>query len=265
MRPDPSERASGGRRRPHQSRARQTARALREAFVQILVERGYAGVTVREVTLVAGTALGSFYDYFASKEDLARISLHLRSKMLLRAMCEATGRCRGMTMVDMVEAIVDALLTLHRKHPEEWAAHYLLERHFSGLDAYRKMYARFVDAWIDAILATSDWPARQPAYEAADVCQALLYGLFSHAFLTRPNVPGGRNADVLQRQVATAITTYLCGARDLHSPTVRPIPGSKCSGSVSPVHPAREPHAGQASIPGLMGLGIHRDIRKHAR
>jgi len=72
--------APGTRRRPRQERARHTARALREAFVQVLVERrSYAAVTVREVSLVAGTAIGSFYDYYSSMDDLARVSLHLRS------------------------------------------------------------------------------------------------------------------------------------------------------------------------------------------
>ncbi|TAN12511.1 MAG: TetR/AcrR family transcriptional regulator [Burkholderiaceae bacterium] len=214
MKPKPSRPDHAERRRPRQSRSNQTARALREAFVQLLVERGYAAITVREITGVAGTALGSFYDYFAGKEDLARVSLHLRSKMLVQTLRGVTTRHRGESLVDMASAIVDALLAMHREHPEEWAAHYLLERRFSGLDAYRKMYARFVDAWTEAITATRDWPVGQPARDAAGVCQALLYGLVTHAYLTRSNAPSRPDANILRRQVITAIAAYLQVARD---------------------------------------------------
>lgn len=200
----------GPRRRPQQARARHTARALREAFVRVLVERGYAGVTVREVTLVAGTALGSFYDYYASMDDLARVSLHLRSKALLLALRGAAGRHAGMPLAQIVVAVVDAMLARHRERPREWAAHYLLERHFSSLEAYLEMYERFVDAWAEAIGAATDWPAHQPPREAARVAQAILYGLFANQHLTHPDGPD--NA-ALRRMASEAIDAYLHAAR----------------------------------------------------
>lgn len=198
------------RRRPRQVRARHTARALREAFVRVLVERGYAGVTVREVTLVAGTALGSFYDYYASMDDLARVSLHLRSKALLVAMRGAAARQAGAPLAEVVRAIVDAMLARHGERPEEWAAHYLLERHFSSLEAYLKMYDRFVDAWAEAIRAAGDWPADRPLREAARVAQALLYGLFSHQHMAHPHGP---DPDGLRCMAASAIAASLQAAR----------------------------------------------------
>ena len=85
MKPAPSPAPLPRRRRPRQSRAQHTSQALQDAFVRLLVERGYAAITIREIVMVAGTGLGSFYEYFASKEDLARVSLHLRTKALLLA------------------------------------------------------------------------------------------------------------------------------------------------------------------------------------
>ncbi|WP_244123551.1 TetR/AcrR family transcriptional regulator, partial [Burkholderia gladioli] len=40
------------RRRPRQSRAQATSDALQQAFVQLLLERGYAKATIREIALV---------------------------------------------------------------------------------------------------------------------------------------------------------------------------------------------------------------------
>src|ERR1051325_4742048 len=133
------------RRRPRQSRAQHTARALQEALVQLLAEREYAAISIREIVSVAGTGLGSFYQYFSSKDDLARVCLHLRSKALLAAMRDAAQRHAGQPMDAIASALVAAAIDAHREHPGQWDGHYLLERHLSGAPAYRKMYERFVD------------------------------------------------------------------------------------------------------------------------
>ena len=93
-----------------------------------MVERGYAGITIREIVLVAGTGLGSFYEYFASKEDLARVCLHLRSKALLMALRDAAEGHAGRPMREVVDAAIESQIEAHREHPLEWGAHYLLER-----------------------------------------------------------------------------------------------------------------------------------------
>ncbi|MCK9515320.1 MAG: TetR/AcrR family transcriptional regulator [Ottowia sp.] len=206
MKSTPSPAAAGQRRRPQQSRARQTEKALRQAFVQVLVERGWDAVTVREVTLVAGTALGSFYDYFSSKEDLARVSLHLRSKQLLVVLRQATEAGTGQSMADIAAAAIDALLQAHRARPRDWAAHYLLERHFSGLAAYRQMYQRFIDAWAAALNHASDLKPDFPLQDAARVCQTIVYGLFVHAHLQSADGP---DHDRLRREARTAVMGYL--------------------------------------------------------
>ncbi len=175
--------APAPRRRPQQSRAQHTSRALQEAFVQLLVERDYARISIREIVSVAGTGLGSFYQYFASKDDLARVCLHLRSKALLAAMHEAGQQHAGRPLAEIAAAMVDALADAHRGHPPQWGAHYLLERHLSSADAYRKMYERFVDGWAEAFAAASDPLPPERLHEAARVSHTVLYGLFAHNFI----------------------------------------------------------------------------------
>jgi len=77
----------------------------------------------------------------------------------------------------MMQAIVRAVLARHQRTPREWAAHYLLERHFSSLQAYLAMYERFVQAWAHAIETASDWPEGHSPATAALGAQTLLYGL----------------------------------------------------------------------------------------
>lgn len=68
------------RRKPRQSRAKLTQEALQESFVRLLHERSAAEITIREITDLAGVGLGTFYEYFAKKEDLLALTIHLQVK-----------------------------------------------------------------------------------------------------------------------------------------------------------------------------------------
>ena len=83
------------RRKPQQSRAKQTSWALQEAFVQLLTKRDYEAITIRNIVDLAGTGLGSFYEYFANKDDLAKVSVHLRTKRLLKTLKDVPGVSMG--------------------------------------------------------------------------------------------------------------------------------------------------------------------------
>jgi AcrR family transcriptional regulator len=194
------------RRKPRQSRARHTSQALQEAFVRLLVERGYAGITIRELVSVAGTDLGSFYEYFASKEDLARVCLHLRSKALLMALHDAVERHAGRPLREIVDAVIESQIEAHREQPLEWGVHYLLERHLSGPDAYRKMYDRFVDEWVGALGAASDLSPSCEKEDAARVSFTIMYGLIAHAHIGAAGQP---DLQALSRQARIAIRAYL--------------------------------------------------------
>ena len=68
------------RRRPRQSRAQHSEKALRDAFVRVLLERGYAKTTIREVASVAGVGVGTFYEYFGNMRSLAAKWIATRSR-----------------------------------------------------------------------------------------------------------------------------------------------------------------------------------------
>ena len=50
------------RRKPRQSRARASSEALQEAFVRVLIDKGYGGVTVRG-GCCGWRGIGTFYEH----------------------------------------------------------------------------------------------------------------------------------------------------------------------------------------------------------
>ena len=63
------------RRKPSQSRAWMTSSAIQDAFVLLLVERGYEKVSMREIAGVAGVGLGTLYEYFPGKDSIAAVTV----------------------------------------------------------------------------------------------------------------------------------------------------------------------------------------------
>lgn len=173
-----------------QARALETSLAIREAFVRLLDEQPYERVTIREIALVAGVGLGTFYEYFRSKDDLARTTVHLRTKALLLSLRRRRGEPGSYDLSDGVHAAVDALVALIAQKPSEWTQHFLLERQKSDLEYYQVAYEQFVEEWREMIAGACDWPDGAPAAPAARTVFTLVYGMLTHAML-RAGGPSG--------------------------------------------------------------------------
>lgn len=194
------------RRRPRQSRARLTEEAIREAFELLLVARGYEPVSIREIIDHAGVGIGSFYEYFANKGELASIWVHLRVKQIRMLMLECLDEVRDQPLPVRVDSIIAAQCAPIFVEPEQWRSLFLLERQVSGIAPYRKQYAKFVQAWIAVLKEGPGWLDEATLDEAAFAAHSISYSLISQALMTSDRAP---DAAHWQRQLRRAVHGYL--------------------------------------------------------
>ena len=171
------------RKKPVQSRAQVTLGALQEAFVRVLIERGFEKMTIREVVSVAGVGIGTFYDYVPNLRALGASTIHQRcldSALVLRA---AVTQHAGKPVDLMVAALQQALVQSGFSRPKEWTALLLLERQVSSASALRKVHEEFVDIWAQALRQSSAELPETKITSLARTAHALSYGWYSHDLL----------------------------------------------------------------------------------
>lgn len=157
--------------------------AIQDAFVRLLDESSYEKVTIRDIVLVAGVGLGTFYEYFDDKEDLARVTVHMRTKKIMQALIRCRKTVAGKSLAESVAAAIEIQATIHAQAPREWRQHFLLERLKTDLEYYRTAYELCVLEWCRLIAASADWPAGLAPDDPARLVFTLVYGGFSHEAL----------------------------------------------------------------------------------
>ena len=194
------------RRKPQQSRARFSSEALQEAFVRVLLERGYERVTVREVAAVAGVGVGTFYEYVANKEALAALTIHMCVKQQAQAFQSSIERHRGMARADLAAAIINDQVELLMSEADKWHALFLLERRVSSPDAYRKHYDQYVTLWLQALTSASDPLSSERLHPAARMVHAIMYGWITQSLMTQGV---GLDRAAMKQEVVGAVSAFL--------------------------------------------------------
>ena len=194
------------RRRPSQSRARVTAEAIQQAFLQILAQKSYSRISIREVISLAGVGVGSFYEYFSSKDALAAICIRRQIREIAVAMSDCVATRGSEPLHLRVDALLEAQARAPLAEPEQWAAIFMIERQISRIEAFRGLYAEFVQLWVTMLGAGSDWPGEVSVEEAAFAAHTMVYSLVSQTLLTRTSRPDGA---AVRRLLRTAVHGYL--------------------------------------------------------
>lgn len=172
----------------------------------LLPQRGYDKLSIREIISMAGVGVGSFYEYFPSKEALAAVCVRHQIKDIARAMQTAIDASRTEVLPSRVDALIDAQIRSPLAEPERWAILFMVERQVSGIEAFRSLYGEFVGLWQTALCAGADWPEDAPLADAAFAAHAITYSFVAQRLLTQPR---SADAATLRRLVRQAVHGYL--------------------------------------------------------
>lgn len=194
------------RRRPAQSRALATTEAIQQAFVQLLVERDYRAVSIRQIIALAGVGTGSFYEYYSSKDELAAVCIRLRITKIAAAMRECISATQNEPLPQRVDALIHAQSEAPLAEPEQWGALFMLERRISASDVYRDLYREFVQMWAQTLTSGPGWPDSAAVQEAAFTVHSIVHSLVTQALMTRTILP---DIDAIRRMLRTAVHGYL--------------------------------------------------------
>ena len=134
---------------PRTERGRRTVRKLLQAAAEEFGERGYHEAAITGITARAGVALGTFYTYFESKEELFRALVRDMSDAVRAHVAEAVAGAPDRLAAERIG--LSAFIAFVRKHPELYRI--IEEAQFVAEDVYRQHYLTFVAGYGQGLAA----------------------------------------------------------------------------------------------------------------
>jgi AcrR family transcriptional regulator len=128
---------------PRTERGRKTLRRVLEAAAMEFGERGFHDAAITGITQRAGVALGTFYTYFESKEEVFRALVRDMSKATRSHVAEAVRGAPDRLTAERLG--LAAFIAFVRQHRELYRI--IEESQFVAHDVYREHYLTFADGY----------------------------------------------------------------------------------------------------------------------
>lgn len=167
---------------PRTARGRETLRRLLDAAAAEFGERGFHDASISGITRRAGTALGSFYTYFDSKDAIFAALVKDMSQSVARA--AAAEISPGSTGIQREREALSGFLGFAREHKELYRI--IDEAEFADPASYRAHYeataariiARFDESVAAGTMAPGDNEVRAWAIMGMNVFLGLRFGVW---------------------------------------------------------------------------------------
>jgi AcrR family transcriptional regulator len=133
---------------PKRQRGRDRVAAIIETSVKVFREKGFEAATMTEIAAQSGTAIGSLYRFFPSKEALADALLLQYVELVTTELTELETKVSRMRPDEAADALVDFVLSLRSQH--SFAVALLDER--GGREAKRAEFRDVMRSYVAKIL-----------------------------------------------------------------------------------------------------------------
>ena len=134
---------SSSQKAPKTERGRKTRNKLLEAAEVEFGEKGFHEAGISGITYRAGVALGTFYTYFESKEEIFRALVHYMSRLTRETIA---GKVAGISDRLTTERVgIEAFIEFARQHKSIYRI--ITEAEFIAPEEYRAHYEGFARAY----------------------------------------------------------------------------------------------------------------------
>lgn len=100
---------------PKRQRGRLRVDAIMQAGAELFAEKGFDAATMTEIAARSGTAIGSLYRFFPTKETLADALILRYGELLFAGLDEIIGRSAGLSSQQLADAFVDLMLDVRKE------------------------------------------------------------------------------------------------------------------------------------------------------
>ncbi len=112
-----SQNASNPKRAPQRERGRQRVAALLEAADAVFAEKGYDAATMTEIAARAGSAIGSLYQFFPTKPQVAEALMDRYEAALTEQLATLHTAAATLDSEQLATTLLRALIDFRRQHP----------------------------------------------------------------------------------------------------------------------------------------------------
>lgn len=176
------------RKLPTQERSKQLVDSLLSATANILVQRGYEGLTTNRVADEAGVSVGSLYQYFPNKESLVEALIRRWSDGLMETIADHYLEVRNESIETAVDTMVRAALDSTRVDAK---LHRILTQQIPNVNAlpalelFNRRMSERVASWLE--LHREELEV-EDLHLAAEIVVMTLAGLSDYALIQRPEL-----------------------------------------------------------------------------
>lgn len=190
-------------KKPKTARGKRTRDKLLHAAEIEFGDKGFHAAAISGITRRAGVALGTFYTYYASKEEIFHDLVTFMSHRTRRWIAERVSGAPDRMAAERLG--IEAYIEFARQHKGIYRI--ITEAEFVANDAYREHYESFADAYRDNLKkAGESGDIRQGDYETwtwAIMGIAVFLGMRYTEW--DDNVPAARVAEIVTDMIANGI------------------------------------------------------------
>lgn len=193
------------RRKPAQERSRSTTEAILQATAQILPKVGFEAASTNRIAEIAGVSIGSLYQYFPNRDAIINALIEREVENHFRAASQQLLELKDAPKVDLVDGILETVLSLFEDRRDLRAMLFQRMGRFSAVNRIEQVEDRFVEMLAD-VLARRKNETRIPDEKIGAF-------ILSHAVMgvVRSNLAPGRRHDKvpLKAELSRLLLGYL--------------------------------------------------------